>query len=170
MVLVGPGVAAAAETVYIRPPNSPSNSPIEEDQMPDQTGPTSSRRRVVAGAGIVGLAITTLTSAVFAQVVAPLAGPSPATQTADRFIPYLDQDFLIWNDQVRLMLKLVEVRRLPRGLRPVNLPDPFSLVFSGWHPGEIDAGIYQVQDADGKRAAIFLHPVTSGPLYEAAFN
>jgi hypothetical protein len=27
-----------------------------------------------------------------------------------------------------------------------------------------------VQDADGKRAAIFLHPVTSGPLYEAAFN
>jgi hypothetical protein len=27
-----------------------------------------------------------------------------------------------------------------------------------------------VQDSDGKRTAMFLNPVTRGPLYEAAFN
>ena len=138
--------------------------------MSDRTEPTSSRRRVLVGAGTAWFAIATPTSAVLAQMVAPLAGHQAATQTAERFTPYLDKRFLVWNDQVRLLLSLVEIRRFPRGIRPARLHDPFSLIFRGFRLGEIDGGIYQVQDSDGKRTAMFLNPVTRGPLYEAAFN
>jgi hypothetical protein len=160
------GVAVVIETVYIRPPRTAKR----EDQMPDRTGPISSRRRVVAGVGIAGLAMTTLTTTVLAQALAPVAGQGSATLSAERFTPYLNQNFLIWGGQVRLLLKLVEVNRFPRGRMPYKFPAPFSLVFRDLPHSNLGSGEYQVQDPDGKRTAMFLNPVTSAPLYEATFN
>src|SRR5260370_35008866 len=97
--------------------------------MPHRTGPTPSRRRIVAGAGVVGLAMTTLATRVLAQAMTPLGGQHSAAPTADGFVPYLNQNFLIWNNEVRLLLKLVEVNRFGRGLTPVKFPDPSPLVF-----------------------------------------
>ena len=138
--------------------------------MSHRTGPVPSRRRIVAGAGVVGVAMTTLATRVLAQAITPLGGQRSAAPTADGFLPYLNQNFLIWNNQVRLLLKLVEVNRFSRGLTPIKFPDPFSLVFRGLPHTYLDPGIYQVQDPAGKRTAMFLNPVTTAPLYEAAFN
>jgi hypothetical protein len=147
----------------------PSRSRRQEEEM---SGPHKSavdaelpsRRQVLGSAAAAGLAMTSFAGPVLA---AALTNPF----TYERFQRLLNQGFTVSGGDIRATLRLIEVEVHPRGVRPAQLRDPFSLVFRASSGETLPAGIYAVEQPTLGRVEMFLTPVSpDSSIYEAAFN
>src|SRR5262249_16810130 len=131
-----------------------------------QTPPCSampSRRKLLAAAA-AGVATAAAAAPAIAQAIASVAGEGTAAQ----FLPYVNFAFLVSGPNTSTSLKLVRVEQWPRGRRPTQLRDPFSLVFRDPFGTALKPQIYQVQDPSGNVVPMFLSPVLKDPgFYEA---
>ena len=133
--------------------------------MPDIASPPT-RRLVVAAVGAAGIGIVSFTASSMAR-----AALTAATQpTPESFESLLHNDFGVWDGEAYTRLRLVEVRRYPRGRRPSSLPRPFSLFFQGRLGHPLASETYEVEAPDGSRSRMFVTPVAGRSLYEAPFN
>ena len=134
---------------------------------PNSEPSAPTRRFVLAAAGsVAALASAGFATAALADSVIEIA---PRRVTVASFTPLIGQYFLIGDGTVQTQLMLVEVVDHPRGKRPDNLPDPFSLIFSSPWNETLPGQIYETDNNAVGRMPMFITPIGQD-RYEAAFN
>jgi hypothetical protein len=132
-------------------------------QIVEHTRSTVSRRYALIGTGSLAITIGFTPPTLSAQL---------PRYSADRFLPYIGQGFLVTGNNLNVALHLVKVEKYQRGNRPASLPDPFSLIFrsvSGTAP--IPAEMVHIEHAGLGSITVYLNPITKkGGFYEVAFN